>query len=109
TELGCDVKKGDGTQAHTLVKAYTMSIAQGVACVQWFEGRDGDSGPMGLLNDKGVPRPAYHALAQMILHLGQHPRYLGWVLFNDRNYGFLFDGAKGKVLITWMPGTGSDR
>jgi polysaccharide biosynthesis protein PslG len=110
TELGCDAKaKGPEVQAHALVKAYAMSIAQGVACIQWFEGRDGDSGPMGLLNDKGVPRPAYHALAQMITHLGQRPRYLGWVLLNDRNYGFLFEGAKGKVLITWTPATGSDR
>jgi hypothetical protein len=110
TELGCDAKsKGAERQAHVLVKAYTMSIAQGVACVQWFEGRDGDSGPMGLLDDKGSPRPAYKALGQMIRYLGQHPRYLGWVMFNEQNYGFVFEGAKGTVLIAWSPGGTTDR
>jgi hypothetical protein len=110
TELGCDAKaKGAERQAHALIKAYTMSIAQGVACVQWFEGRDGDSGPMGLLDPKGNPRPAYKALGQMIENLGNHPRYLGWVLLNGRNYAFVFEGAKGNVLITWVPGGTSDR
>ena len=47
TELGCEAKKGEGVQAHALIKAYTMGIAQGVACIHWFEGMDGDSGPMG--------------------------------------------------------------
>jgi arylsulfatase A-like enzyme len=101
TELGSDTSKGADNQGHALVKAYTMGIAQGVACIQWFEGRDGDSGPMGLLDAKGKPRPAYTAMAQMILHLSQHPTYLGWVLLNDRDYGFVFRGAKGNVLVTW--------
>jgi hypothetical protein len=101
TELGCDVAKGADTQAHALVKAYTMGIAQGVACIQWFEGMDGDSGPLGLLDRKGTPRPSYTALAQMIQHLGQHPTYLGWVLLNGKHYGFVFEGAKGNVLIAW--------
>jgi len=103
TELGCDAKrKGDDTQAHALVKAYTMGIAQGMACIQWFEGRDGDSGPMGLLDGKGRPRPAYTALGQLIQHLGQHPEYLGWRLVNGKHYAFVFQGAKGTVLITWV-------
>ncbi|HSI64699.1 MAG TPA: hypothetical protein VLE43_16340, partial [Candidatus Saccharimonadia bacterium] len=101
TELGCDVKKGADVQAHALVKAYTMGIAQGIACIQWFEGMDGDSGPLGLLDRKGAPRPSYTAMAQMIQHLGQHPEYLGWVLYHEKHYGFVFQGAKGTVLITW--------
>lgn len=105
TELGCDaVAKGPDVQAHTLVKAYAMGIAQGVACIQWFEGMDGDSGPMGLLQRNGTPRPSYTAMAQMIQHLGQHPVYLGWVFVDDWNYGFVFQGAKGPVLITWAKG-----
>jgi hypothetical protein len=103
TELGCDAKhKGDDTQAYALVKAYTMGIAQGMACLQWFEGRDGDSGPMGLLDGKGKPRPAYTALGQLIQHLGQHPEYLGWRLINGKHYAFVFQGAKGTVLVTWV-------
>ena len=104
TELGCEAKKGADVQGHALVKAYTLGIAQGVACIQWFEGMDGDSGPMGLLQRNGTPRPSYTAMAQMIRHLGQHPGYLGWVLVDDWNYGFVFQGAKGAVLATWARG-----
>lgn len=101
TELGCDSRKGEDTQAHALIKAYTMGIAQGVACIQWFEGRDGDSGPLGLLDGRGNPRPAYHALGRMIEHLGQRPVYRGWVMLDGRHPAFLFDGAKGPLLIAW--------
>jgi hypothetical protein len=101
TELGCDVKKGADTQAHALIKAYTLGIAQGVSCIHWFEGRDGDSGPLGLLDGKGEPRLAYTAMAQMIQHLGQRPAYLGWVLLNEKHYGFVFQGVQTTALITW--------
>ena len=104
TELGSDAKRGADRQAHALVKDYTMGIAQGVECIQWFEGRDGDSGPMGLLDDKGKPRPAYAAMGRMIEHFGRHPNYLGWVLLNDKHYGFVFQGAAGTVLATWVSG-----
>lgn len=104
TELGADIRKGVDYPAQALVKAYSMGIAQGVSCIEWFEGRDGDSGPMGLLDGQGVPRPAYTAMKQMILHFGQHPQYLGWVLVDDWNYGFVFQGAKGNVLTTWARG-----
>ena len=102
TELGCDAKqKGEDTQAHALAKAYTMGIAQGVQCIQWFEGMDGDSGPMGLMDGKAQPRPSYTALAKMIEHLGQHPQYLGWTMLNEKHYAFVFQGAKSNVLIAW--------
>ncbi len=104
TELGSDARKGAEHQGQALVKAYSMGIAQGVACIQWFEGRDGDSGPMGLLDNEGTPRPAYTALAQMIQHFGQYPRYLGWVLLNGKDYGFIFQGAKTTVMAAWSPG-----
>jgi len=42
-------------------KYYTMGIAQGINCVQWFEAMDGDSGPMGLLTGKSEKRPGYNA------------------------------------------------
>jgi hypothetical protein len=103
TELGTTTGQGIDVQAHFLIKAYTMGIAQGVAQIVWFESMDGDSGPMGLLEASGKPRPAYTAMGQMIKYLGQHPAYLGWVLFNDKDYGFVFQGAQGTVLITWAP------
>jgi hypothetical protein len=88
-------------QAHAVVKYYAMGIAQGITCIQWFEGMDGDSGPMGLLDAKAQPRPAYGALAQMIKIFGQHPSYLGWVLLNNQHYAFVFQGAKGTVMAAW--------
>lgn len=109
TELGCDARKGTDAQAHALVKAYAMGIAQGVACIEWFEGRDGDSGPMGLLDAQGTPRPAYTALGCLIKHLGPHPQYLGWVLWNGRNPGFLFRGARTPVLVSWGAKDAHDR
>ncbi|MFH5802975.1 beta-galactosidase [Alienimonas sp. DA493] len=110
TELGVNAEnKGADVQAHALVKAYVMGIASGVECIQWFEGRDGDSGPMGLLDRNGVARPAYTALATLIDRLGQRPQPLGWVLLNDRHHAFLFDGADGPVLATWGDAGVSDR
>lgn len=94
--------------AHAVVKYYTMGIAQGITCIQWFEGMDGDSGPMGLLDGKAQPRPAYHALARMIGAFGQHPAYLGWLLLNDRHYAFVFQGAKGTVMATWASSKAPD-
>ena len=91
---------GPEAQAAAVVKAYAMGLTEGVACIEWFEGMDGDSGPMGLLQADGTPRPSYTAMAQMIRQLGPHPVSLGWVLFDHRDYGFLFQGAKNTVLIT---------
>ena len=109
TELGSDASKGADNQAFALVTAYTMGIAQGIACIEWFEGIDGDSGPMGLLQGDGRPRPSYTAMAQMIKYLGQHPTYLGWVLIHDKDYGFVFQGATNPILVTWAPkGTKDD-
>ena len=101
TEIGADAGKDPAQPATALVKTYAMSIAQGVTCVDWFEGMDGDSGPMGLLKADGTPRPAYTAYAQMLQHLGAHPAYLGWVLLNGKDYGFVFQGAKSTVLVAW--------
>jgi hypothetical protein len=101
TELGSDASKGADHQARALVKAYTMGIAQGVSCIQWFEGRDGDSGPMGLIDAKGTLRPSYTAMQQMIKHFGNRPQYLGWVLLNEQHYGFVFQGADSTLLCTW--------
>lgn len=109
TEIGYDSKRGVDKQAQAVVKAYVMGIAQGFACISWFEGIDGDSGPMGLLDRKGKPRPAYLALGQLIQHLGRHPAYLGWVLLNGRHYGFVFQGAETTVLATWAATAAADQ
>ncbi len=99
TEIGCDAKKGEDTQADALVKTYVMGIAQGVAQIQWFEARDGDSGPMGLMDQQGRKRPAYTAYGSLIKHFGQLPKYLGWVMLDDTHIGYAFEGANAKPLI----------
>lgn len=104
TELGVDAKRhgGDG-QAAALVKAYVMGIAEGVENIQWFEGRDGDSGPMGLLDGDGKPRPAWHAFGRMIAAMGQHPRPLGWVTPAKDVYGFVFMNGDTSLMVAWVP------
>ncbi|HZE95564.1 MAG TPA: hypothetical protein VE981_00910 [Planctomycetota bacterium] len=94
---------------HAVVKYYSMGIAQGITCIQWFEAMDGDSGPMGLLDGKGNPRPAFGAMTQMLKYLGQHPVYLGWVLLNDKHYAFVYQGAHGTVMTTWASSMTPDR
>jgi hypothetical protein len=115
TEIGADVGQVNGDitvtpaiQAQDLVKCYAMSLAQGVAQIDWFEGKDGDSGPKGLIDASGNPRPAYYAMGQLIQHLGHTPQYRGWVLLNTsvnpaRNYGFVFQGATNSVMAAWAP------
>jgi len=108
TEIGFDAKRGVNKQAAAVIKAYVMGIAEGVQCVEWFEGMDGDSGPMGLLDGRARPRPAYAALAKLIELVGRHPTYLGWILLNDRHYGFVFQGVGGPVLATWAATSAPD-
>ena len=106
TEVGQPVAKGitPERQADTLVKAFTLSLAQGIHRIHWFEGIDGDSGPFGLIaGDKGSAprRPSFTAMTQLIKHLGQAPRFAGWLLLDGKHYGFVFEGPEGVVLATW--------
>lgn len=102
TEIGYDTKHGNNNQTRAVIMAYTMGIAQGLASIQWFEGMDGDSGPLGLIDVKGNPRPAYHALGNLVQQTGRHPNYIGWIILNEKHYGFIFQGAKGgHVLVIW--------
>ena len=106
TEIGFDAREGEIHQASALVKAFSMGLAQGVTRINWFEGIDGDSGPMGLLRSDGTPRLAYAAMSNLTRHLGANPQYEGWVLLNGADYGFVFQGAATTVMAVWArPGT----
>lgn len=110
TELGIDAKHhGEKAQAEGLVKAYVMGIAQGVECIQWFEGRDGDSGPMGLIDGDGKPRPAWHAYGRMIEALGRHPEAAGWIMLGERTLGFVFKRDGAPVMVAWTPGKAREK
>lgn len=109
TEIGYDAGKSAARQAEALVKAYTMSIAEGIQAINWFEGLDGDSGPMGLLEKEDKPRPAYMALATMIKLMGTSPQYLGWVMLKGRDYGFVFRADGRTVLVAWASGETKDQ
>ena len=60
TEIGREAKGEEVSQASALVKAFAMGIAQGVTRINWFEGKDGDSGPMGLLRGDGSSEARLH-------------------------------------------------
>jgi polysaccharide biosynthesis protein PslG len=111
TEIGQPVEKGTTPemQSDTLLKAYVLSLAQGVRRVHWFEGIDGDSGPFGLIagnNGSAPKRLSYTSMTQLIKALGQTPRATGWMLLDGKHWGFVFEGAEGPVLATWAaPGT----
>jgi hypothetical protein len=109
TEIGYDARDGEVPQASALVKAFCLSLAQGVARVDWFEGMDGDSGPMGLLRADRTPRLAYTAMSSLTRHLGASPQYEGWVLLNGTDYGFVFQGAETSVMALWAPPGATDR
>ncbi|MBM3476765.1 MAG: hypothetical protein FJX75_26130 [Armatimonadetes bacterium] len=108
TEIGYDAREGEVHQASALVKAFAMGLAQGVTRIDWFEGIDGDSGPMGLLRGDGTPRLAYAAMSSLTRYLGTSPQYEGWVELKGEGYGFVFKGAEATVMAAWgHPGTTS--
>ena len=79
-----------------------MSIAQGVSRVEWFEAQEGGYS-MGLLDSSGAPRPAYAALKNLTAELGRNPHYEGWLLLNNKDYGFVVEGVKASVMAIWAP------
>ena len=99
TELGEALGKSvtNISQAVSLVKAYTMGIAQGVSKIDWFEA-SGSRYNMGLVDGKGNPYPAYNALKLLSGNLGPTPTYVGWLRFNAPRdeYGFIFTNDKGR-------------
>jgi hypothetical protein len=103
TEVGTPVHPplSQDDQADSLIKAYTLGIAQGVARIAWFEVIDGDSGPFGLIGANGQTRPSYLAYKTLVAQLGPNPRYFGWVLLNQEHYGFVFEGPHANLLIAW--------
>ncbi len=105
TELGQPVDKtwNAEQQAVTLVKAYTLGIAQGATRIHWFEGQDGDSGPFGILDGQGNTRPSYHALTALIDAVGAEPNYLGWLILEQGSYGFVFSRDGSYVMVAWAP------
>jgi polysaccharide biosynthesis protein PslG len=109
TEIGYDAGEGEVPQASALVKAFCLSLAQGVQRVDWFEGMDGDSGPMGLLRADRTPRLAYAAMSSLTRCLGANPQYLGWTLLNGTDYAFAFQGAEGTVMLLWAAPGATDR
>jgi len=115
TEVGrrLDGKKiTEAGAARSVVKLYTMAIAQGIRRTQWFEAQDpsGEDQGFGLLGRDGKPRASYTALQTMTSILGPKPAYRGWLALGaqGRGYGFMFQGAAGPVLVAWMPAGETD-
>ncbi|HEX2973200.1 MAG TPA: endo-1,4-beta-xylanase [Tepidisphaeraceae bacterium] len=93
--------------ATSLVKLYTMAIAQGIQRTHWFEAQDpaGEDQGFGLLSRDGTPRASYKAFKTLTTHLGTAPKYIGWLALGHggRGYGFVLQGASTTVLAMWMP------
>ncbi len=93
--------------ANALARMYTMAIAQGITCTQWFEAQDpaGEDQGFGLLKRDGSPRAAYRTMKVLASELGESPKYQGWLALGDlkRGYGFVFAGRSSDVLVAWMP------
>lgn len=107
TELGEALGKSvtNITQAVSLVKAYTLGIAQGASKIDWFEA-SGNRYNMGLVDDKGNAHPAYTALQRLTKHLGPTPQFVGWLRWNAPRdeYGFVFvDTNDNHVMVAWGP------
>ncbi len=111
TEIGRNVAKrkdqpaAEHEAAAALIKIYTMAFAQGIRCVQWFEGRDpaGEEPGFGLLKRNGSLRQTYNAFRELALALGERPRPLGWLALGEagRSLGFVFAGNSEPVLVLW--------
>jgi hypothetical protein len=107
TEIGEPVGGSidDAHQADTVIKAYTLSLAQGITRIHWFEGRDGDSGPFGLIDAMGNNRPSYTAMKSLIDALTPSPRYVGWLQFDGGSPGYVFNTDAGATMVAWaQPG-----
>jgi hypothetical protein len=107
TEIGVELtgrhvsKLGEAVQAATLVKIYTLSLAQGVGHIHWFDPRDSEGKHHGLLRRDGSRRPAFRALSTLTRALGKKPEWKGFVDLGAHSYGFLFAGRQGDVLVAW--------
>jgi hypothetical protein len=119
TEVGRRIEKRkdqvitETDAAKSLVKIYTMAIAQGVARTQWFEAQDpvGEDQGFGLVSREGTPRVSYKAYKTLATRLGTAPKYQGWLALgkSGRIYGFVFEGQTGPVLVAWMPAGHTDK
>ena len=121
TEIARRIEKKDGRivterdAAKALAKIYTMAIAEGITCTQWFEAQDpvGEDQGFGLLNRDGKPRATYTTFKTLTARLGTTPKFEGWLALGKggKGYGFVFHGEgapKGQprsapVLVAWMP------
>jgi len=101
----------DKYQAEAIVKVYICSIAQGFSRICWFEARGpnyGTNTDHGIIRQDWTPRPAYFAFKEMTTILGDNPKYLGWHVLGKEGFGFLFEGAKGPVLVAWASKNGDE-
>lgn len=107
TKIGLPVSKpNDSLQAEALIKAYSLSLAQGFKRICWFDARGpdfNDKYDYGIIDKDWTQRPAYIALKTMTNLLSKTPIYLGWIKLDQNGYGFVFQGKNTKVLIAWAP------
>lgn len=92
---------GPDIQADVLTKIYTLSLAQGVSRVYWFDPRDSEGLSLGLTTADGSRRPSWYAMRSLSTHLGAKPRYAGWMQSDDAYQGFVFRSDAGVAMVAW--------
>ena len=100
---------GETHQADTLVKIYTLGLAQGIGHIHWFDPRDSEGKQHGLLRRDGSQRPAYRALSTLTHALGKKPAWKGFVELSANSYGFLFGARGADVLVAWTRVDANDK
>lgn len=107
TEVGTELEdplNGEDAQAHqagVLVKAMTMSLAQGIEKVYWFEPMDTEGLTLGLLESQSTPRKALQAFENLVHLIGDYPVYLGWHRPQQGAMQLFFRNKEQVVSISW--------
>lgn len=103
-----DLHANPADQAVLLAKVMTLSLAQGVQRVSWYDPFDGDfsagEAPYGLIALDGHARPALTAYTNVISALGSRPTFLGLVKTNPTTYVLAFGSKRKMVLVAWASG-----
>lgn len=114
TEIGAQLEEpkkpgalDEREAAALLVKAYTLSLAQGIERIDWYEVKDAaGSRGFGLLDESGAERMSFKALGSLTDALGTvRPKFRGWMSLgaSGRALGFLFTARGKQSLIAWAP------
>lgn len=102
--VGTATGVGEAQLAAYLPRAFVLAAAAGVEALCWFSAQDTVDGPMGLTDNQGRRRPAFHALRTLTRELGDKA-LVRHAAGADRPatgvQAFVFEGAGERTLVAW--------